>query len=1235
MRHLTIRVAWHDSRWNGAVCREPSCNSFCVTLDRIRDTRNDTQEDANAGKFWHELRSNQLPPCHAESGGFMNEHDWSRTFKHAYQDIESANETHGHLLPTTVKLPPFSTFAVPFASMLRSSQEAIEAGLPQPLPPDEKAPFAKPTSWVFGKARQEALLNLFFDQVKAGSSLAFFYCKEGQPLGDTVSRLVVGVGKVDSVGPLNYFESSKESTYPFWDRLIRHSIRPDGIEGFLLPYHDYLESTGDPAEDARRVELLQEIAVAVEPANVRHFSYAAELAGADVALSTLVQCLESVRKIQEHGIAKGPWKAREDWLNAEIGRVWRDRGAFPGLGSALEALGMRLGTALSLELIASSEISPEDDPWPVVDSILRGDREPPQPAYSGDLAAVRNTWLAISDERKALLALLSRFSLTPAQARRWYDPEMRTKSTGVVLTDAGILANPYLLAEYDLGDEKDGPIAATLLDRGLLPDSTIAARHPIPEPSRVASQLDWRRVRAFLVTVLRQAGERGDSLLSRTEALEHLAELPLGNQPCHIGGEWIDANAAYLDGVVERLEAQLPESEGDSSHLPALQLANVKAREARLNKVLTARVAKVLPSLGVDWPILVTKAVIEAGNKIDPFNERHRAALEEQSAVLERVTTRRMSALVGRAGTGKTSVLGALLQCPSLVKDGILLLAPTGKARVKLGKATGATAMTIAQFLYSLKRFDGQRQRPLFEGPGRYGQQKTVVIDESSMLTLDDLAAVIFALDMGHVQRLILVGDPNQLPPIGIGRPFADLVGYLERCALSADPSLQATAGALGKLTVELRTSAGGPSDTLRLASCFTGEAPTADADSILSDLEIGGSAFNDLEVCLWKTPEELRQRLLEQFTAHLGLDSSDDIAGFNRALGFDERGWVPFETPDGAENFQILSPVRMHPHGVRELNRWIQRQFRGKELLDGRKPGAMALGDEEIVLRDKVIQVQNQTRDVYDWEARKPTACYLANGEIGLCALDQKGYLTVAFAGRSNLTASYNGRDFQGKSGPLELAYALTCHKAQGSEFRIVFVVLPKDSRILSRELVYTALTRSRDRLVLLLEGEDASRLYDLTRPERSDTMRRNTNLFARVVRASLETVPFAEGLIHRTEKGHLVRSKSELVIANMLHQMGMEYEYERQIEGSVIPGKRRPDFAFVDAAGDIILWEHLGMMAKLDYREGWERKKAWYAENGFQEGVNLFTTDEDLVGGLDSSKIRLIATKIQTLLD
>jgi hypothetical protein len=1223
MFHLTARVAWHDSRWNGTVCKAPSCNSFCAALDRIREERDDEAEDAVAGCALHELKFAQLPACKAESGAFMSPEQWARLFVHPYAEIKKAAATHGHLKPTSVKVPPFSTFAVPFAWMLRSEQEAIDDKLPEPLPPDEESPFNSP--WVFGRVRQEALVNLFCDRLVPQKSLVFFYCKEGQPLGDTISRLVIGVGRITSIPPIKIYDvSGRNPGYPMWDRIFTHSIRPDGEDGFLLPYHDYVELTGDPEEDERRQELLREIAVPADSAHLRVFSYAAELAPPDIALSTLVRCLEAVRKIREHGIAKGPWERREEWLNTQIAETWKDRGAFPGLGPALEALGMRLGTALSLELLSSKMVKPDADPWPSVDGLLRGKTKPPQASYAADLKAVRNSWVGLPDERRSLLKLLSRFALTTAQATRWFDVSERAKCTAAKVSDNDIVANPYRMSEVDLGDWNDSPVSVGMIDRGLLPDSTIAAKHPVPEPSAVGSHNDPRRVRAAIVAVLRSASQLGDSLVGAAEALQKVARLDLAH-PCTIGMDWPAANKSELEGVVELVEV----STGDpaKAKIAALQLFDLKMREERLRSVLSKRAAKVIPPISADWKKLLVEAISEAGGTFNRKDARHVLAIKEQAEALERLSGRRLSVLVGRAGTGKTSVMGALMLCEPLAKEGILLLAPTGKARVRLGKATNAEAMTVAQFLHRLARYDGTRQRPLFDGPEKYRKEKTVVIDECSMLTMDDLVAVLEALDQAHVQRLILVGDPNQLPPIGVGRPFADFVSFLE----GATDAGEAVSGALARLSVEVRAAAtDDASDTLRLASWFTREPQPVDADRVLSDLETG-RPFNDLEILFWKTGEDLRVRLQEAFHRHLGLKGENDISGFDLALGLNDKGWVPFENPDGSERWQLLSPVRMHSHGVRDLNRWVQRTFRAKELKAATNPWGISLSDESIVVKDKVIQIKNQWRSAYDGSSSEKY--YLANGEVGLAATGGSGWMNILFAGRPNLRFGYSKRDFPSGTGPLELAYALTVHKAQGSEFKKVFVVLPKKCRPLSRELVYTALTRSREQMIVFIEGADTSILFDLSRPERSETARRNTNLFQGVIRGIDDEIPYAEHLIHRTAKGHLVRSKSELVIANMLFQHDVAYEYERVCEGEFEPGRLRPDFSFIMADGDVILWEHLGMMDREDYRRGWEWKRQWYLKNGFVEGATLFSSQEDERGGLDSALLKETALKIKAL--
>jgi hypothetical protein len=115
------------------------------------------------------------------------------------------------------------------------------------------------------------------------------------------------------------------------------------------------------------------------------------------------------------------------------------------------------------------------------------------------------------------------------------------------------------------------------------------------------------------------------------------------------------------------------------------------------------------------------------------------------------------------------------------------------------------------------------------------------------------------------------------------------------------------------------------------------------------------------------------------------------------------------------------------------------------------------------------------------------------------------------------------------------------------------------------------------------------------------------------------------------------MVRSKSELVIANMLFRMKdplAQYEYERPLDGTAAPGRMRPDFSFVDPAGELIVWEHLGMLGREDYRRAWQWKKDWYKKNGFKVNENLFATEDDERGGLDCAVVTKTAEMIKALL-
>jgi hypothetical protein len=83
------------------------------------------------------------------------------------------------------------------------------------------------------------------------------------------------------------------------------------------------------------------------------------------------------------------------------------------------------------------------------------------------------------------------------------------------------------------------------------------------------------------------------------------------------------------------------------------------------------------------------------------------------------------------------------------------------------------------------------------------------------------------------------------------------------------------------------------------------------------------------------------------------------------------------------------------------------------------------------------------------------------------------------------------------------------------------------------------------------------------------------------------------------------------------------------------MVPGRLRPDFSFVTADGDLVIWEHLGMLSRPDYKRGWDWKREWYARNGFVEGKTLFISTEDAKNGLDSARLRETADVIKALIE
>lgn len=497
---------------------------------------------------------------------------------------------------------------------------------------------------------------------------------------------------------------------------------------------------------------------------------------------------------------------------------------------------------------------------------------------------------------------------------------------------------------------------------------------------------------------------------------------------------------------------------------------------------------------------------------------------------------------------------------------------------------------------------------------------------------------------MKGVHRLILIGDPRQLPPIGSGRPFVDVTNHL--APEGGRERFPRVGPGYAELTIR-RRQAGQDRDDLQLAEWFSGS-PIAPGEDEVFDKVVRTGKSEHVRFEQWDSPDELRAKLIDILVEELKLDGPDDIVGFDKTLGgaeWNDKRFFNFGCAEAAECWQILSPVKTGPHGAPDLNRQIHKQFRQEMIDESRKRKnrkyPKPMGPEEIVYGDKVINVVNT--DPTQWWSRhrkvfpEKDSPYIANGEIGMVEgfywkrglPDFRWKLEVEFSSQPHFKYNFTSRDFSEEGNPiLELAYALTVHKCQGSEFGTVFLIMPNPCRVLSREMLYTALTRQKDRVVILHQGP-RSELRKYSSDDRSDTAQRLTNLFVAPSPIVIEGRMFEEYLIHRTASGEMVRSKSEVIIADHFARRGIDLLYEHPL--TIDDVTKYPDFTIEDMeSGQNYYWEHCGMLHVPSYRKRWERKLAWYKANGIlpledgggSNGTLIITRDE-ANGSIDSAKI------------
>ena len=536
----------------------------------------------------------------------------------------------------------------------------------------------------------------------------------------------------------------------------------------------------------------------------------------------------------------------------------------------------------------------------------------------------------------------------------------------------------------------DGALDAIRRDPYLL--SADAGGLPFSAADEIAMSMGFsarspERLRSALLFELSHNEGNGHVFLPRGKLLAATAQL-LGDE----------------DGVEEALDTLIDEGKVSSE-----TVANVEACYLlRLHEAEDYACRKLLNLLSATADVSS-----RAGRTVDEIEAAQGITYAPlQRKAVELAAEHGVLILTGGPGTGKTTTVRGIVSLFERMGLAIVLAAPTGRAAQRLGELTGREAQTIHRLL-GMSWNEATHEVTFTKGEKEPLEADAVIVDEMSMVDLPLFAALLRALRPGT--RLVMVGDADQLPSVGAGNVFSDLIrsGKVETVFLR-EVFRQAERSAI-----------------IRNAHAVNaGEPPRLQNDQgdfyFLCRRDAQRAVSTVVELCQSRLPEKM------------GIPVGD---------------------------IQVLTPTRKGPAGTENLNRLLQ------DALNPAKPGQPEIRWGERIFRpgDRVMQ----TRNDYDilWEKEDGTVgSGVFNGDVGrIQAIDPAGeWLAILYEDRKALYSLEMLSE-------IDLAYAQTVHKAQGSEYPcVVLCAMPSAPGLMVRGVLYTALTRARELLILV--GDDAA---------------------------------------------------------------------------------------------------------------------------------------------------------------
>ena len=1152
--NVTVRLPWHMDGWNGAVCKDPKGNTYCSGRysypgGAIASGKDEEYEAGYAGRHCGFLET--PPPCALSCNAFGSEsircrHEppkWFRGAKGVWSDV-----------------PPYTVNIWPYEQMYTDEVTASATN-----------------GMSYNNNTRRKLSKEYFDQLVPNESLLVYYANYSNPFSNEERQryIVVGIARLSQpVGEEVFFDDVSEEikrNYAnglVWQRSLT-SAYPE--QGMRIPYELYYNNQ----------QVLDNIII--EPDNPRAFKYATrEISDDD--LITLVERLIGVADfLSGYGDTSQNWTLRRKWLAGLLSDLWKNRGAYPGFPQVLRYLER---DELAKKYLIETRCNDSVQAYKSIRDVLLSDSK-----------LKRKIALMGKDKELLLLDVLPRFNLTREQIAALIDKD--GSENGIIASTKEIIENPYILCEQYIGNNQDDVISFYQIDNGAMPSPEFGVE-------KMTNADSAERFRALCVDALRWDNTHTFTPCERI--------LDLVNHRVSKMRDWRQNKfqRIYFEVDQETIAQAITFRKDERNGKLYLYLNDVYEDERLIEHTLKSLAAR--GDIQLKQPITTEKfkeMLFDSSSSLagDPL---YKEAIQKQAEVCAEVFRKGLCVISGAAGSGKTSLVSHIIdkiRQTEGVGVSIKLLAPTGKAAERIREKTGQNATTIHSLIagsgwlndnMTFKRNGGKQEKDV----------NTVIIDETSMVDLSLLATLFRAIHWNNVKRLILVGDPNQLPPIGRGKVFSDTIEWLR----------QEYPQNIGELKHNIRQMEN------RINNRGTGIVDLAEIliqekqddihkssrEEVLQKIQQGEAVDNDLSVHYWQTVDDLDELLRLELIRDLDADEKVE----NLPDCWTDKCKLPNSQERNPAFLQVLSPFRGDDHGTDRLNVVLQK------LLNGRWAEKCSL--DSITFFDKVIQYINRPKSrpiyAYNWDTRKNEWIEVFNGDMGFAYphpfdRDKLGYMNriehfnVQFKGKANYSVGYGGKLGKNDLGwsineapidNLELAYAISVHKSQGSEFGTVYLVLPKrKSSALSMELLYTAVTRAKGRLVLFIQ-EDISALSCLTRIERSAVRRINSSVFKfEPLPEELSYLPsyFEEYKVISTLEGYFVRSKSEALIANALHKTGLDFNYEKPLfaaDGTMY----LPDFTVVFQGNDYY-WEHWGLLDNTKYAEHTAEKKKWYGKH------------------------------------